>query len=428
METNLLKLFSITIVFVSFCNQFVVSEYVLNENKNNNTLSIHLVRQKTPREQLYNNAHKLKKYGYDMEWLYKKHHHKGNNRTNDSIAIYRYLDNEFYGQIVIGHPGQILNVAFDTAWTISWVLSSKCSPFTTPGCLFHRKYDHSKSSEWKKDNRPYIANEGSYNLTGFYSYDNISVAHVNVTAQSFVEMVKVPYSFFFNKADGIMGLGLQVDKYEPFFYKLHRQKKIKDPIFSIYLNRDRQSIHGGNIDLGFVNDKHIHKSVVDGKVVKDNITYLQVESGQFWKFQVDKIYVHKADNKEKDDITLCNNTCKAIIDTSANTIIGPDEDVDQIHNAIGAHEFYLGRYVVNCDTVNKLPKIDFVLGGKNFTLKGPEYTVKMSYHAITVCLSCFIKDNTPSAKGLWVFGGAFLAEYYSIYNIPDKLIGFVKAA
>lgn len=40
---------------------------------------------------------------------------------------------------------------------------------------FHNKYDHSKSSEYKKDGRPFSMDMGSYNLTGFYSYDNISV-------------------------------------------------------------------------------------------------------------------------------------------------------------------------------------------------------------------------------------------------------------
>jgi hypothetical protein len=40
---------------------------------------------------------------------------------------------------------------------------------------FHNKYDHTKSSEYKKDGRPFLMDLGNYNLTGFFSYDNISV-------------------------------------------------------------------------------------------------------------------------------------------------------------------------------------------------------------------------------------------------------------
>lgn len=60
-----------------------------------------------------------------------------------------------------------------------------------------------------------------------------------MTGFSFVEMTSVPSSFLFNKADGVLGLALAdpYGAYEPFFYTLLRQGKIKDPIFSIYLNR-----------------------------------------------------------------------------------------------------------------------------------------------------------------------------------------------
>lgn len=49
--------------------------------------SIDLFRQKTPREQMYN-APDLNKYGIHFNSIFKKH----TNRTNDSIALYRYLD------------------------------------------------------------------------------------------------------------------------------------------------------------------------------------------------------------------------------------------------------------------------------------------------------------------------------------------------
>lgn len=41
---------------------------------------------------------------------------------------------------------------------------------------YHNKYDHDHSSYYKKNGTEYIGNEGTYNFTGFYSYENISVS------------------------------------------------------------------------------------------------------------------------------------------------------------------------------------------------------------------------------------------------------------
>lgn len=42
--------------------------------------------------------------------------------------------------------------------------------------MFHKTYNHDKSSEYKKDGRKYQTPEGAYTLKGFFSYDNISVS------------------------------------------------------------------------------------------------------------------------------------------------------------------------------------------------------------------------------------------------------------
>ena len=124
------------------------------------------MRQKTPREQAAM-APNLKGYGIDFEWLHKPHKH---NSTNDSIALFRYLDSEFYGLVQIGQKGQRFNMVFDTAWQTSWVMSSDCSS-TTVGCMTHNKYDHSNSFTYVPNGTPFNVDAGSYNLTGYYSND-----------------------------------------------------------------------------------------------------------------------------------------------------------------------------------------------------------------------------------------------------------------
>lgn len=48
----------------------------------------------------------------------------------------------------------------------------------------------------------------------------------------------------------------------------------------------------------------------------------------------------------KENFTLCPNGCKAIADTSSNTIVGPDDDIAKIHNDIKAKNIFLNRYSV----------------------------------------------------------------------------------
>ncbi|XP_030766306.1 lysosomal aspartic protease-like [Sitophilus oryzae] len=384
------------------------------------SLSIQLIRQKSPLEQHINSAKKLRNHGFNVDWIFKK----PSNRTNDSVALYRYHDNEFYAKIIVGHPGQSMNVAFDTAWTLSWLISDQC-PWTSIGCLYHNKYDHSKSSGYKKDGTPINIPEGSYNLSGFLSYDNFYIGHSNVTSQLFAEITNVPKSYIFSKIDGVLGLGLQTesDAYVPIFYNLLKQGKIKDPLFSIYLNRDAQSEHGGNIILGFIEYRHVHsKKDANNHTIYDPIKYLPLKAGAYWQFDLDGVYF----NGDKDNtFFFCNESCTAISDTSGTSIYGPKDQVDKIHVAIKARQTWIGKYTVACETINKLPDMAFVLGGQNFTLKGRDYTIKMTWHSFTFCVSAFIPSDT---NNMWVLGGAFLSEYYSIYDIGNKQIGFVKAA
>lgn len=79
----------------------------------------------------------------------------------------------------MGSPGKTFNVAFDTTWTYSWIISSECE-IDQIGCWFHHKYNHHKSSTYQKDGRKFSMNVGNYNLTGFFSNETFSVSQTCV--------------------------------------------------------------------------------------------------------------------------------------------------------------------------------------------------------------------------------------------------------
>lgn len=77
-------------------------------------------------------------------------------------------------------------------------------------------------------------------------------------------------------------------------------------------------------------------------------------------------------------IDLCEAPCYGIADSSNNAIVGPKKAILELNEIIKAkHIPWFGRYYVECDTVMKLPKINFVLGGRTFTLNGKQYTQKV---------------------------------------------------
>lgn len=52
----------------------------------------------------------------------------------------------------------------------------------------------------------------------------------------------------------------------------------------------------------------------------------------------------------------------------------------------------------------------------------------MGYRGITICVSAFTYSDDPSEQHAWILGAAFLSPFYSIYDIENKRIGFVRAA
>ncbi|KAK4884207.1 hypothetical protein RN001_000478 [Aquatica leii] len=387
-------------------------------------LRIPLSRQKTIREQI-SFMPNLKRHGIDFEWLTKPHKH---NSTNDSIALFRWLDSEFYGVVQIGQKAQTFNMVFDTSWQTSWVISAECG-WTSIGCLSHNKYDHTKSFTYKPNGKKFISDQGTYNLTGYFSNDTFLLGHTRVDGQLFVEMTSIPSSHVLSKADGVIGLGFKVGQYDPLFYSMLKNKSIEKPLFSVFLNRDRQSTRGGNVLLGLIDEKHIHQKVVPGlnHTVPEDITYLPVDSKEgYWSFKMDGVAVELTAKNQS--IPFCTAGCKAIVDTSTTVIMAPPEDVKSINKLIGATSLVFGRYHVNCDTLNKLPPIDFILGGINFTLHGEHYTQRISFGPITYCVSAFVKSDVASEQSIWILGGAFLSHFYSIYDIEHQQIGFVTAA
>ncbi|WAR01817.1 ASPP-like protein, partial [Mya arenaria] len=285
-----------------------------------------------------------------------------------------YLDAQYYGEIGIGSPAQTFNVVFDTGSSNLWVPSKKCH-ITDIACLLHNKYDSTKSSTYKANGTTFAIQYGSGSLKGFLSTDTVTIGSLKIKDQTFAEATDQPgITFVAAKFDGILGMGystISVDGVTPVF---------------------------------------------------DNAVQEGLKPGQLRRWRADLRSVKVSTN------TFCKGGCEAIADTGTSLLAGPSSEIQALNKMIGATPIVGGEYIIDCGKINTLPPVVFTLGGKDFTLTGQEYVLKVKAGGQTMCISGFIGLDVPAPLGpLWILGDIFIGKYYTEFDKVNNRVGLAKA-
>ncbi|XP_033991659.1 nothepsin [Trematomus bernacchii] len=330
-----------------------------------------------------------------------------------SEKIYNFMDAQYFGDITLGTPGQNFSVVFDTGSSDLWVPSTYC---VSQACATHKRFRAFESTSFRHDGRMFGIHYGSGHLLGVMGRDNLTVAGMTAKNQEFGESVYEPGSaFVMARFDGVLGMGypaLAEILGNPVFDNMLAQKLLDQPVFSFYLSRKTASgTPEGELLLGGI----------DEALYNGPINWLPVTAKGYWQIKMDSLVVQGVS-------PFCSHGCQAIIDTGTSLIAGPTEDILNIQQLIGASPTNIGEFIIDCARLISLPRITFVLGGKEYTLTSEHYVRKEMLGDRMLCFSGFQAVDMVSSEGpLWILGDVFLTQFYSIFDRGQDRVGLATA-
>lgn len=197
----------------------------------------------------------------------------------------------------------------------------------------------------------------------------IQVAGLPIQRQIFGEAIVQPGDTFVRAPfDGIFGLGyssISSGGATTALDNMVAQGLIKNRIFSFHLNKQSENLLGGEIIFGGS----------DPTLFIGPMTYIPLSQLGYWQIHMDKVLVPTL----RGIFNLCNGPCEAIFDTGTSLITGPEDTITQLNlKVLGAVKNpESGSFIIDCDTMDKLPTISFVLGSVEFQLAPDDYIIQV---------------------------------------------------
>ncbi|XP_062862650.1 gastricsin-like [Trichomycterus rosablanca] len=322
-------------------------------------------------------------------------------------SLVNQQDMAYFGKIGIGTPPQYFYVHFDTGSSTLWVNSVYCN---SDACSSHPLFDPSKSSTFSTDNKPFSIKYGTGSVQGFIGYDTITMGQLIVTNQDFGLSTVEPGDHFARPLhDGLMGLAFKPDD-QTIVDTMIKEGLIEEPIFSFYLSRDSET--GSEIVFGGTDPDHY----------QGQIHWVPVQPDSHWQLVIDGFEVNHQSTG------WCDGGCTAITDTGTSLLLCPPQHLDSLHQMLGAQQDDSGNYVFDCNSVDSLPPLTFIMNGAHLHLPGSAYVLQGDGSGS--CRSGIHSSHTEYRNGLpyWILGDVFLREFYSVFDQGNAQVGFATLA
>ncbi|XP_045883833.1 pepsin B [Meles meles] len=330
--------------------------------------------------------------------------------NNDAVAyepFTNYLDNYYFGEISIGTPPQNFLILFDTGSSNLWVPSTYCQ---SRACSNHNRFNPSSSSTYRSSEQTYTLAYGFGSLTVLLGYDTVAVQNIVINNQLFGLSENEPnYPFYYSYFDGILGMAysdLAVDNGPTVLQNMMQQGQLTQPIFSFYFSRQPTYEYGGELILGGSNSQFYSGEIVWAPVTRE----------LYWQIAIDEFLI------SNQATGLCSQGCQGMVDTGTFPLTVPQQYLESFVKATGAQQDQNGDFVVNCNSIQSLPTITFVISGTPLPLPPSTYVLNNNGYCTLGIEVTYLPS--PNGQPLWILGDVFLREYYTVYDLAVNRVGF----
>nr|BAD36915.1 pepsinogen C [Myocastor coypus] len=322
-----------------------------------------------------------------------------------------YMDASYFGEISLGTPPQSFQVLFDTGSSNLWVASIYCKSLA---CTTHSRFNPNKSSTYTSAGQTFSLQYGSGSLTGLFGYDTLTIQDTQVPKQEFGLSEQEPGgSFLYAAFDGIMGLaypGLSAGDATTAMQGLLREGALSQSLFSVYLGSQQDATNeGGALILGGV----------DESLYSGAISWTPVTQELYWQIGIEDFLL------DGEASGWCSEGCQAIVDTGTSLLTVPQQYLSTLIEAIGAEEDEYGEYLVDCNNVQNLPTLTFVISGVQFPLSPSAYILSGDQYCMVGLESTYLSSD--NGQPFWILGDVFLRSYYSVFDLGNNRVGFATA-
>lgn len=179
-----------------------------------------------------------------------------------------------------------------------------------------------------------------------------------------------------------------------------------DLMFSLWFNPNQNSRHGGELMLGGVDENRF----------TGDIYFHKITSWFDWQLSLNHVMLGS-------QMVSCHTTgCIVTLDTGANSVVGPREDVEAIYNDLQAqyqHESDL--WLVDCSKRDNYPILTFKIDETPYALLPQHYIRLFRYKESVVC---YLAIKPWNNQNHWIFGTSFIGAYYTVFDFANRRVGF----
>lgn len=320
----------------------------------------------------------------------------------DDIPLTSFQQSYYYGTIQIGTPKKDFIILFDTGSSNLWVPSSKCSNCRRTTS----RYDPTKSSTSMADGREFFIRYGTGEMTGHVIKDKVYLGGL-VTTAGFALAEKEPGNIFqSSKFDGLLGMAwprIAVDGIEPVMQKLFDDKQLDFNMFAFYLNSDDRK--KGELTIGGTNPSRY----------QGDIYYVPLSAETYWQVNMPEMVIN---GKRMNQVT------QAIVDSGTSLLVGPKDDVARIAQACGAQALGGGQYGVRRSQANNVPNLTVTIG-----VQGQALSLQIRGSSLLMDIgdrNWYLLGVSVMDQDLWILGDVLMREFYSVFDITNRRVGFAK--